>query len=144
MWESVDNFEFSYVTKPTKGTISPTIDLQNNLITWTIDKLEPQETANVIYKLKVKENVDTKILNVVLNTNEKVEITANEIKTADGSNTLTSTVTPKVKLSLDTTTADTTIPQTGDTNTMYIVIGIVLVAAIALGIKLYFTNKEVK
>ncbi len=142
--EIVDNFEFSYVTKPTKGTISPTIDLQNNLITWTIDKLEPQETANIIYKLKVKENVDTKILNVVLNTNEKVEITANEIKTADGSNTLTSTVTPKVKLSLDTTTADTTIPQTGDTNTMYIVIGIVLVAAIALGIKLYFTNKEVK
>ena len=142
--EIVDNFDFSYVTEPTKGTISPTIDLQNNLITWTIDKLEPKETATVSYKLKVKDNIDSKILNVILNTNEKVEITANEIKTDDGTNTLVSKVTPKVRLTQDTTTANTTIPQTGDTNTLYIFIGITLVAVIALGIRFYIINRDVK
>ena len=142
--EIVDNFDFSYVTEPTKGTISPTIDLQNNLITWTIDKLEPKETATVSYKLKVKDNIDSKILNVILNTNEKVEITANEIKTDDGTNTLVSKVTPKVRLTQDTTIANTTIPQTGETNTLYIFIGIILVAVIALGIRFYIINRDVK
>ena len=115
--EIVDNFDFSYVTQPTKGTISPTI---------------------------VKDNIDSKILNVILNTNEKVEITANEIKTDDGTNTLVSKVTPKVRLTQDTTTANTTIPQTGETNTLYIFIGIILVAVIALGIRFYIINKDVK
>ena len=78
--EIVDNFDFSYVTEPTKGTISSSIDLQNNLIVWTIDKLEPQENIIVSYKLTLKDKVNDKILGVVLNTNEKVEITANEIK----------------------------------------------------------------
>ena len=142
--EIVDNFDFSYVAEPTKGTISPTIDLQNNLITWTIDKLEPKETATVSYKLKVKDKIDSKILNVILNTNEKVEITADEIKTDDGTNTLVSKVTPKVRLTQDTTTANTTIPQTGDTNTLYIFIGIILIAVVSLGIRLYIINKDVK
>lgn len=142
----VDNFDFSYVTSANKGTISPTIDLQNNVIIWTIDKLEPKESATVSYKLKLKANIDTSILDVILNTNEKVEITADQVKTDDGSNVLVSKVTPKVKVTIpkDNTIANTVIPQTGDTSFPMIIITIILIVATAIAIRFYVLNRDIK
>lgn len=142
----VDNFEFSYVTQPTKGTISPTIDLQSNSIVWSFDKLEPKESATVIYQLKLKDSIDENILNLVLNTNEKVEITANEIKTDDGNNMLVSRVAPKIKVTLpkDNTVATENIPQTGYNSKLFF---LVIIACVVLGIttiKYHLVNKKLK
>jgi len=156
--EIIDNFDIEYVTAPNIGTISPTVDLENNYILWVIDKLEPGEVATVSYKLKLKDEIDTDILDIVLSTNKKVEITADEIKTDDGSNVISSEVTPKVKVTLeedddnntidtsitDNTIANTIIPQTGNTNTIYI-FGLILIASVALiGGRLYMIHRDVK
>lgn len=94
--EIVDNFEFAYVTEANIGEISTTIDKTNNSITWTIPEFETGKTAVVQYKLKLKEDFDTSIIDKIIDTNEKVDITytdltGNEIdKTSD--------VTPKLRL----------------------------------------------
>ena len=137
--EIINNFDFEYVASPNLGTISPSIDLQNNCIVWHIDSLGYGETGTVSYKLKVKENVDTSIVNVILNTNEKVEIKADQLDTP-----ATSTVSPKIKLSGDNTKANTVIPQTGLTSTTYVVPAIVLIVCAVIGIRLYFLNKNSK
>lgn len=154
--EIVDNFDFSYVADPTIGTISPSIDLQNNMIVWTIDKLEPGNSATVSYKLKLKDNIDTKILDVVLDTNDKVEITADEIKTDDGSNVLVSEVTPKVKVTKpkevpptnetpkDNTITNTVIPQTGNTPNLFFFIAIAVTVCSFIGIRYYELNRKLK
>ncbi|MBP3255140.1 MAG: VWA domain-containing protein [Clostridia bacterium] len=89
--EIVDNFDFSYVAKPTKGTISETIT-ENNYILWTIDELLPTDTLTVTYKLTLKDNIDDSILGKILKTNEKVDIESDEEddKTSDEA--------PKVKV----------------------------------------------
>lgn len=143
--EIVNNFDFSYVTSPTKGTVSPDIDLQNNMIVWTISELAPKETATVSYKLKLKDKIDTSIVSVILNTNEKVDITADKIETPDGSNILTSDVSPKVRVTMpeDPTVINTVIPQTGDTNIIgNIIITILIVSALVFGIRFYIINKN--
>lgn len=137
--EIVDNFDFEYVTSPNLGTISPTIDLQNNCIVWHIDTLDYGEVGTVSYKLKVKSNVDSSIINVVLNTNTKVDITANELD-----NPLTSSVSPKIKLTGDTTKAPKVIPQTGISNTLFISIVFLLFVTITLGFKFYIIDKNMK
>ncbi len=144
--EIVDNFDFSYTSKPTIGSISPKINTENNSILWIIDKLEPKQSATVTYKLKLKDNIDTKILDVVLNTNEKVEITAKEIKTNDGSNKLVSKVTPKVKVTIpkDNTIAEEKIPQTGTTLTFFTVTFIVFIVLAFSAIKYYIINRNLK
>ena len=138
--EIVDNFNFSYVTKPTKGTISEDIDLQNNMIVWSIDKLEPGESANVSYKLTLKENVDDKIINKILNTNTKVDITADEITTEDGSNIISSDVTPKIRLVRDT--SPTPIPQTGTASTIAVIAAGLIALALVFGIKILVINRK--
>lgn len=137
--EIVDNFEFEYVASPNIGTISASIDLQNNMIVWHIDTLSYGEVATVSYKLTVKENIDSNIIDVVLKTNSKVEITADELE-----NTLSSDVSPKIKLTGDTTKAPNAIPQTGITPTSLIVISVILMASIVIGIKFYLIAKDVK
>ena len=137
--EIVDNFDFEYVTSPNLGTISPTIDLQNNCIVWHIDSLSYGEVGTVSYKLTVKSNVDSNIINKVLNTNKKVDIDADELTTP-----ASSTVSPKIKLTGDTTQAPTVIPQTGISNTIYIIIGFVIVVCLAVGLRLYVLNKNTK
>ena len=144
--EIVDNFSFEYVTSPNIGNVSTTIDLENNYIIWTIDKLEPQTSGFLSYKLTLKDNIDSSIINLVLDTNKKVDIIANEIKTDDGSNVLTSAITPKVRVTIseDTTIANTTIPQTGDTNFSMLVTAIILITCIAISIRFYFINRNIK
>lgn len=154
--EIIDNFDFSYVASPTLGTVSSTLDLENRRIIWHIDELGPQASGNLSYKLTLKPEIDEKIIDVVLDTNEKVDITANEITTEDGSNTLTSDVTPKVKVTLDkpetpvqpdtpdTTVAPEEIPQTGISSTSMLVFSIVVIAGIAFGIRYYLISKKIK
>ena len=89
----IDNFDFSYVSEPTKGTISAEIDKENRRIIWTIDELKPQETLTVVYKLKLKDKVDEKIIGEILDTNEKVDITVDQYD-----DPFTSTDTPKVRI----------------------------------------------
>lgn len=144
--EIVDNFNFEYVTSPNLGNVSAEIDKKNNYIVWHIDELKPQTSGFLSYKLTLKDNIDTSIIDIVLNTNKKVEIKANEIKTDDGSNVISSTVTPKVKVTIpkDTTIADTAIPQTGGTSTFMIVTFILVIVFIGISFRFYLLNKDIK
>ena len=70
--EIVDNFDFSYVSQPSHGTISKEIEKnKNNSITWNIPELDSGETATVKYKLSLKRNYDSKIVGKLLDTNTK-------------------------------------------------------------------------
>lgn len=145
--EIVDNFNFEYVTPPTLGTVSEDIDLQNNMIVWHIDKLGYEESASLSYKLTLKDTINTEIVGVVLDTNEKIDITTEKVIDESGNKkVITSDVTPKVKVTLeeDNTIADVVIPQTGTTITIYILIGISLISCILVGTKLYLKNKQIK
>lgn len=145
--EIVNNFNFEYVTLPTIGTVSEDIDLQNNMIVWHIDSLGYGESDTLSYKLTLKDNIDEAIVCVVLDTNEKVDITTEKVLDENGQKKIiTSDVTPKVKVTLvqDTTKAPDPIPQTGTTITLYVIIGIAVIACVILGIKLYAKNKAMK
>lgn len=145
--EIVNNFNFEYVTLPTLGTVSEDIDLQNNMIVWHIDSLGYGESDTLSYKLTLKDNIDEAIVGVVLDTNEKVDITTEKVLDENGQKKIiTSDVTPKVKVTLvqDTTKAPDPIPQTGTTITLYVIIGIAVIACVILGIKLYAKNKAMK
>ena len=94
--EIIKNFDFAYVSNASKGNISAKVDTTNNSITWTIPELASSETATVQYKLKLKQNFDSKIIDKILNTNQKVDI---DYKNIDGiKQTKTSDVSPKLKL----------------------------------------------
>ena len=71
----------------------------------------------------------------------------NEIKTDDGSKVISSTVSPKVRVTIpeDKTTAPTVIPQTGDTpNPIIITSAILLVLCIVISIRFYLRSKDIK
>lgn len=144
--EIIDNFDFRYATTPTLGIVSSNINLETNSITWTIPTLEPGASGTVSYVLTLKDNIDTSILDKVLNLTQKIEITADEIETDDGSNVLSSNVTPKVKVTIpkDDTIANTVIPQTGSTSTPMIIATILVVASIVIGIRFYLLNRDIK
>ena len=94
--EIIDNFDFAYVSEANIGNISAKVDTNNNSITWTIPELEVGKTAKVQYKLKLKEDFDSNILNKILDTNEKVDISYKDFE--DKEDFKTSDVTPKLKL----------------------------------------------
>lgn len=94
--EIVKNFAFAYVSKANIGNISSTIDTKNNSITWTIPELTSGQTATVQYKLKLKENFDSSIIDKVLNTNQKVDIKYTDVD--DKIQTKTSDISPKLLL----------------------------------------------
>ena len=145
--EIVDNFNFEYVTAPNIGTVSASIDLQNNVIVWHIDKLGYGEEATLSYKLTLKENVNSSIIDVVLGTNKKVEITADNIVDSNGNKTVVSSdVTPKVKLTVkqDDTVTPEKIPQTGAKITFFVIVTVAIILCVIFGIRLYKSNKEDK
>ena len=94
--EIIDNFEFAYVSEANIGNISAQVDPETNSITWTIPELEVGQTATVQYKLKLKENFDSNIVDKILDTNEKVDITYTNFEGEEISDT--SDVTPKLRL----------------------------------------------
>ena len=133
--EIVNNFSFSYVKEPNIGTISSTIDKSNNSITWTIPELKFGETAIVQYKLKLNTDYDNGIINKVLNTNSKLDITYTN--SSDVTDTKSSDITPKLKL---TESLPAVIPKAGNT-IFFGSLGIILVVTIIFGIR-YFTIKN--
>lgn len=141
--EIVDNFNFAYVSQPTKGTISPAIDSENKIV-WSLDELSSGESATVQYTLTLKDKYDPSIVNVILDTNEKVTINYKDFDGTDGSKT--SEDTPKVRileLKGDKTTAPTIIPKAG---TPIVIAGIALITliAIASGARILKINKDMK
>lgn len=110
----VDNFEMTYVDGIDVSNVSSEIDTETNSITWNLAKLEAGQTATIQYKLKLKDEFDEKIIDQILNTNEKVDIT---YKDFDGtSKEQTSDVTPKIRLTkvpVDNTVAPDPIPKAG-------------------------------
>lgn len=146
--EIVKNFDFAYVTDSNIGNISPEIDTTNNSITWTIPELASGETATVQYKLKLKEDFDSSIVDKILNTNEKVDIDYTNVD--DEEQEKTSDVSPKIKLiepvttpKEDKTQAPTILPSAGSTTLIsFIVLSVgLLVFSI---IKIIAINKKIK
>lgn len=149
--EIVNNFDFSYVKKPNIGTISSQIDTTTNSIIWEIPELKSGETAIIEYKLKLKENFDKNIIDKIINTNEKLDLSYTDFY--NKTNTKTSDISPKIKLTEEKQNEEnstpqnsvveklpTTLPKAG-TNTFFGIILITIIIAIAFGIK-YITVKN--
>lgn len=136
--EIVNNFEFAYVSQANIGNISAEVDTSNNSITWSIPELANGETATVQYKLKLKENFDNNIVNKILNTNQKVDITYTNF---DGNQqSKTSDVSPKIKLS----EPPAVLPKAGIT-TLLITFGILGIGLSIFSLtKLTIINKKIK
>ena len=143
--EIVDNFNFAYVQNPTKGTITESIDNENKIV-WSIDDLASGETATVQYTLTLKDDYDPSIVNVVLDTNEKVDIT---YKDFDGTDKIkTSEDTPKVKITVplkgeDKTTVKTVLPKAG-TVALISLISVLGILAISSGTGILKINRDMK
>lgn len=133
--EIVDNFTFSYVTKPSKGTITDKIDTTTNSITWTIPELKAGEEATVQYKLKLKENYSSSILAKELDTNTKLDLnyTDDDEKTV----TKTSNITPVVYLE----EVPKVIPKTGKI-TIFAFFAVSILVVTICGIKC-FMNRDI-
>ena len=131
--EIIDNFEFAYVSNATHGNISAQVDTSTNSITWTIPELAIGETATVQYKLKLKENFDNSIIDKILDTNEKVDLSYTDPN--GNPQEKTSDVTPKLKL----TEPPAVLPAAGKT----VLIGFIVVASVLLVfsiVKLFILN----
>ena len=107
--EIIDNFDFAYVSDANIGEISAEVDTSDNSITWTIPELASGQTATVQYTLKLRENFDSSIVDKILDTNEKVDITYNDFDGVEQSKT--SDVTPKLRL----TEPPAVLPKAGTT-----------------------------
>ena len=92
-----DNFEFSYVETPSKGTVSDSIESQTNTIEWNMETLKGDEVAILKYKLKIKDMKNDQLLNKTIATNEKVVLTYKDTESKDYTVTLSSS--PKIQLS---------------------------------------------
>lgn len=135
--EIIDNFDFSYVSNANIGEISTTVDKANNSITWNIPSLASGQTATVQYKLKLKENFDSNIVNKILNTNEKVDVTYTDLD--NKSQAKTSDVSPKLKL----TEPPARLPKAGTTT--FVAIAILATGLLVFSItKLTILNNKMK
>ncbi len=119
--EIVDNFEFAYVSEANIGEVTAEINKEDNSITWTIPELKSGETATVQYKLKLKEDFDSNIVDKLLDTNEKVDITYKDLTGADQEKT--SDVTPVLRL----TEPPKELPKAGITT---MIIGLAIAASL--------------
>ena len=133
--EIIDNFDFSYVQNANIGTISATVDKTNNSITWTIPELKVGETATVQYKLKLKENFDSSIIDKILNTNQKVDLNYTDYNNSKQSKT--SDVTPKLKLA----EPPAVLPKTGLATIIILGSALLLIIGFSLSKILIINNK---
>ena len=168
-----DNFEFSYVGKPSVGTASTGIDTKTNTIEWNIGTLKGDEVATLQYKLKIKDMKNQKLLNKTISTNEKVVLNYTDTDATDYTVTLSSS--PKIQLfevkdiniggdidingnieingninggngsssKKDNTTATGNIPQTGMNYAVISAIALIAIISI-VSYKKYITYKDVK
>ena len=133
----VDNFEMAYVEGVNNLNISSKIDKETNSITWTIPELKAGETLKVQYTLTLKDTFDEKIIDQILDTNQKVEINYKDFDNT--AKTTKSDVTPKIKITevkqevpkteptQDNTKAPEELPKTGAP----MLVGFVAIASIA-------------
>ena len=135
--EIIDNFDFAYVSDANIGEISAEVDTSDNSITWTIPELASGQTATVQYTLKLKEDFDSSIVDKILDTNEKVDITYNDF---DGTGqSKTSDVTPKLRL----TEPPAVLPKAG--TTLLIGFGVLAIGLLIFSfIKLKTLNDKMK
>ena len=141
----VENFEMTYVEGIDISNISAKIDTATNSIVWSLENLEPGETATIQYNLTLKDEFDEKIINQILDTNQKVDI--KYIDFDEKEKTDTSDVTPKIRLlaekeppKVDNTIAPIILPKTGSP-----VFAIALVVAlISLSIFFGIKSKDIK
>ncbi len=135
--EIIDNFDFAYVSDANIGEISAEVDTSDNSITWTIPELASGQTATVQYTLKLKEDFDSSIVDKILDTNEKVDITYNDFDGAEQSKT--SDVTPKLRL----TEPPAVLPKAG--TTLLIGFGVLAIGLLIFSfIKLKTLNDKMK
>ena len=135
--EIIDNFEFAYVSQANIGEISAEVDSTDNSITWTIPELATGETATVQYTLKLKEDFDSSIVNKLLDTNEKVDITYKDFN--DEEHEETSDVTPVLRL----TEPPAELPKAGLT-TILIICGIAVIGLLLFSLIKLNTYKNIK
>lgn len=146
--EIINNFDFSYVEKANVGNISAEVDKKNNSITWTIPELASGKTATVQYKLKLKQDFDSKIVNKILNTNEKVDITYDDFNNKHQSKT--TDITPKLKLVepetpvKNETPKPTTLPKAGASTILGISVAVLSIIAIVSFVRYKYYNKNMK
>ena len=135
--EIIENFDFAYVTDANIGNISTNVDTLDNSITWTIPELASGQTATVQYTLKLREDFDSNIVNKILDTNEKVDITYNDFDGIEQSKT--SDVTPKLRL----TEPPAVLPKAG--TTILIGFGIIAIGLLIFSVtKLTILNNRMK
>lgn len=135
--EIIDNFDFAYVSDANIGEISAEVDTSDNSITWTIPELASGQTATVQYTLKLKEDFDSSIVDKILDTNEKVDITYNDFDGVEQSKT--SDVTPKLRL----TEPPAVLPKAG--TTLLIGFGVLAIGLLIFSfIKLKTLNDKMK
>ena len=135
--EIIDNFDFAYVSDANIGEISAEVDTSDNSITWTIPELASGQTATVQYTLKLRENFDSSIVDKILDTNEKVDITYNDFDGVEQSKT--SDVTPKLRL----TEPPAVLPKAG--TTLLIGFGVLAIGLLIFSfIKLQILNDKMK
>ncbi|MBQ2835676.1 MAG: VWA domain-containing protein [Clostridia bacterium] len=136
--EIADNFNISLTEE--SNELLATISEEQRTITWNVEKLSPGETRALKFDLILKEKFDESIIDKVLDTNEKVDITYKDFDGTDKSDS--SDVTPKIKLIAEDT-APVPIPDAGKDMTAFIFVsGILLVfaTAIFLGYKAFKTK----
>lgn len=141
--EIVDNFSFSYVKEANIGDISTTIDKSKNSITWSIPELKHGETAIVQYKLKLNEKFDETIVDKILNTNSKLDLTYTD--SSNKENTKSSDVSPKIKLTEPIVEEEkpTIYPKAG--KTIFIgILGLTITIAIIGGIRYFILKNKIK
>ena len=136
--EIIDNFSFAYVSKTNIGTISTAVDKTTNSITWTIPELKFGETATVQYKLKLKEDFNEEIVDKVLNTNTKVDLSYTD--SANKTDSKTSNVTPKLKLEEP---KPTVLPKAGKT-ALFAFVTISLIIVLITGFKYIQIKNKIK
>ena len=137
----IDNFNFEYVASPNVGNVSQKVDTTDNSITWNIELLSEGETASLSYKLTLKDNYNKEIIDKILPTNEKVDITAenNNNKFEETSN-VSPTVRVRYQKPVDNTVANTVIPQTGE-NSTGLVTAIISIIAIVVIARIIYIRK---
>lgn len=145
--EIIDNFNFEYVATPNIGEVSQTINTENNSITWNIELLSEGETASLSYKLTLKDDYDKDIIDVILKTNDKVEITGED---NNGPIDEESDVSPTIRVKYekpgivpgeDNTVSPKPIPQTGE-NSLIILSVLVTSLIIFIVARILFFKKN--
>ena len=140
----IANYDFEIVEKENIGTVTSKVDTKTNTITWTIEKLDAGKTATFKYKLKLKEDFDEKIIDEVMPTNKKVDVTYKDLEGEEQSKT--SDVSPKIVVKGEkvpekdkTTIVTKELPKAGET-AAYIILAVTAIA-ILITINLYKYKK---